>query len=89
VTGGDVVLHEDLESLNDAMNCPRRLKSEAVGELFVRGAVPSLGLIYEGVAEMFFQHAAPIMHLHRIDWNRRRSFEGSVENRVIRSEYHR
>jgi hypothetical protein len=63
VTGGDVVLHEDLECLNDAMNCPRRLKSEAVGELFVRGAVPSLGLIYEGVAEMLStcssNHAPP------------------------------
>ena len=39
------------------MNCLRRLKSEAVGELFVRRGVPGLGLIYEGLAETFFQHA--------------------------------
>ena len=47
-TGGDVVRHEDLECLTDAMNCLRRLKSEAVGELFVRRRVSGLGLIYEG-----------------------------------------
>jgi hypothetical protein len=62
-TGGDVVCHEDLECLNDAMNCLRRLKSETVGELFVRRRVPGLGLIYEGLAETFFQHATPIMLL--------------------------
>ena len=44
-TGGDVVLHEGLECLNDAMNCLRRLKSEAVGELFVRRGVFGLRLI--------------------------------------------
>jgi hypothetical protein len=44
-TGGDVVLHEGFECLNDAMNCLRRLKSEAVGELFVRRGVFGLGLI--------------------------------------------
>jgi len=45
MAGGDVVLHEGLECLNDAMNCLRRLKSEAVGELFVRRGVFGLGLI--------------------------------------------
>jgi len=42
------------------MNCLRRRKSEMVGELFVRRWVPGLGLIYEGLAETFFQHASPI-----------------------------
>jgi hypothetical protein len=59
-TGGDVVLHEGLECLTDKMNCLRRLKSEAVGEFFVSREVPGLGLIYESLAETFFQHATPI-----------------------------
>lgn len=60
-TGGDVVLHEDIKCLSEAMNCLRRLKSEAVGELFVCRRIPGLRLIYEGLAETFFQHATPIM----------------------------
>jgi hypothetical protein len=61
--GGDVVGHEDLECLNNAMDCLRRLKSEAVGEVFVRRRVPDLSLIYEDMAEMFFQRSIPIMLL--------------------------
>jgi hypothetical protein len=45
------------------MNCLRRLKSEAIGELFVRRGVPGLGLIDEGLTETFLQHATPIMLL--------------------------
>jgi hypothetical protein len=45
------------------MNCLRRLKSEAVGEFFVSREVPGLGLIYESLAETFFQHATPIKFL--------------------------
>ena len=59
-TGGDVVLHEGLQRLTDKMNCLRRLKSEAATEFFVRHEVPGLGLIYEGLAETFFQHTTPI-----------------------------
>src|ERR1700674_1031227 len=58
--GGDVVLHERLECLTEAVNCLRRFKSEAVGQLFVRRGGPGLGLIYEGLAEAFFQHAPSI-----------------------------
>jgi hypothetical protein len=42
------------------VNCLRRFKSEAVGQLFVRRGDPGLGLIYEGLAEAFFQNAPPI-----------------------------
>jgi hypothetical protein len=78
-TGGDVGLHEGLECLNDAMNCvcsgssPRRSASS------LYGGVPGLGLIYEGVAKTFFQHATPIVlleprqlfdqRLHNICWS--------------------
>jgi hypothetical protein len=36
------------------------VKSEAAAEFFVRHEVPGLGLIYEGLAETFFQHTTPI-----------------------------
>jgi hypothetical protein len=58
--GSDVFMHESLKCLNNAVNCLRRLKSEAVGELFVRRRVSGLGLIYEGLTETFLQHATPI-----------------------------
>src|ERR1700674_4908880 len=45
---------------NDSMNCLRRLEAEAVGQVFVRGGVRGLGLIYEGLAQTFLQHATPI-----------------------------
>ena len=38
-------LHEGLERLTEAVDCVRRFKSEAVGELIVRRGVPGLGLI--------------------------------------------
>ena len=57
---GDVVPYEGLECLTEAVNCLRRFKSEAVGQLFVRRGDPGLGLIYEGLAEAFFQNAPPI-----------------------------
>ena len=36
------------------------VKSEAVGELFVRRGVPGLSPIYQGLTETFLQHATPI-----------------------------
>ncbi len=62
-TGCNVVLHKGLECLTDAMNCLRRVKSEAVGELFVRRGVPGLRPIYQGLTETFLQHATPIKFL--------------------------
>ena len=52
---GDVVLHEGLECLTKAVNCLRRFKPEAIGQLFVRRSSPGSGLIHEGS-----QHAPPI-----------------------------
>jgi hypothetical protein len=72
--GGDVVRHEALECLTDAMNGLWRLKPEAVGEIFVRRGVSGLGLIYEGLAETFFQHANPIKLLVE------ELFSGSIAN---------
>ena len=57
------MMHESLECFNEAMNCLWRLESEAVGELFVRRGFPGPGLIYEDLAETFYQHATPIMLL--------------------------
>src|SRR6188508_3092545 len=64
-TGSDVVLHEGLECLTDAMNRLRWLKSEAVSELFVRRGGPGLGLICQCLPETFLQHATPIRLLAR------------------------
>jgi hypothetical protein len=43
--GDDVFLHKGLECLTEAVDCLRRFKSEAVGELIVRRGVPGLDLI--------------------------------------------
>jgi hypothetical protein len=55
-TGGNVILHEDLESFSDAMDGIGRLKTKALGEFSIRRRAAGFGLIHKCLAETFFQH---------------------------------
>jgi hypothetical protein len=51
------------------MDCVSRLKSEAAGEFSIGRGAPGLGLIYECLAETFFQHANPRLSFSlRVGW---------------------
>jgi hypothetical protein len=57
-TSRNILRHEGLKCVNEAMNSLRWLKTESIDKLFVRREVPGPGLSDENLAETFVQHGA-------------------------------